>query len=198
MDFGNGFGDWNTIPMRLRSSTRLAFGSYISVPSSSTEPSMRAALMRSFMRLGTAERRLATARRADECRDTVFRDVHRDVLEGVVVAVPHVEVLDRELRVAVELVVPPLVADLLLALTGRRLSARRCGFAVRSPFVCVSVLGSVLMRSLIVEFPPKYVRAVIRPRRTSESTDQQDKRRRPPHLWRPRHPGRDNGPHLRR
>ncbi len=74
------------------------------------------------------KRRLPAARRADERRDAVLRDLHRDVLERVVVAVPDVEVLDRELRVAVELVVPPLVADLLLALTGRRLSARRCGF----------------------------------------------------------------------
>ena len=51
IDFGNGFGFWNTMPMRRRTSVGFTFGSYRLTPWYSMSPSTRAPAMRSFMRL---------------------------------------------------------------------------------------------------------------------------------------------------
>jgi hypothetical protein len=50
IDLGNGFGFWNTIPMRLRTSTASTPGAYRSAPRYSTLASTRAPGTRSFMR----------------------------------------------------------------------------------------------------------------------------------------------------
>src|SRR5664279_1416284 len=46
---------------------------------------------------GAQQRRLATARRADERRDLLLRDVERDVLERLEAAVVEVEIAHRQL-----------------------------------------------------------------------------------------------------
>ena len=51
IDFGNGFGFWNTMPTRARSSTASTFGSLTFSPSISIVPVTRAIGMVSFMRL---------------------------------------------------------------------------------------------------------------------------------------------------
>jgi len=84
------------------------------------------------------ERRLSTARRADERRHTLFRDVYRDTLQRMVVAVVNVEVLDGEFRLAAGLVVCPLGTCLLDGLAGGRGDLLAVG-AVRRRLCGVSV-----------------------------------------------------------
>ena len=50
MLFGNGFGRWNTMPMRLRSSTTSRRGWYMSTPSIARSPEVVQPSTRSFMR----------------------------------------------------------------------------------------------------------------------------------------------------
>ena len=80
-------------------------------------------------------RRLPAAGRADKRGDAPLGNLHRDVLQGVVVAVVDIEVLDGHLRLAGELVLGPLVPGLLDALAGGRrewlVGARRRSLRLR-------------------------------------------------------------------
>jgi hypothetical protein len=51
MVLGNGFGRWNTMPTRRRSSTTSVVGAETSSPETSMRPCVRTLGMRSFMRL---------------------------------------------------------------------------------------------------------------------------------------------------
>ena len=93
MLFGNGFGFWNTMPMRRRTSTGIDVGS-VEVDAVVGQRALDPGALDEVVHAVEAaqHRRLAAARRADERGDLVLVDVEVDLADGAEVAVVDGEV----------------------------------------------------------------------------------------------------------
>src|ERR1044071_3429494 len=101
MDFGNGFGFWNTIPTRARSCTTSCRLAWMSLPSSRIDPSTRALGIVSVTRFRQCS--TGDSREPVQPEEVVLRGGDADRLERVRLAVIHVrlpaaedQVLDRD------------------------------------------------------------------------------------------------------
>ena len=97
MLLGNGFGFWNTMPMRRRTSTGSTFGS-VEVEAVVDRSGPRPGALDEVVHAVEAAQhgRLAAAGRADERGDLVLADVEVDLADGAEVAVVHGQVARLE------------------------------------------------------------------------------------------------------